>query len=629
MPQIDLSILNQRQTPAFYADVLANRPAAGFIGRIFVSTNTFEFYRDNGTGWNLIGGPGAGTVTGSGAAGQVTYWNGASTVTGDNGLFYDAVNDCLGIGTITPGAAIDAHSTQNIVLQLNQTTATNNTKIAFQNSGTALWRIGNNFGGGTNSFVITDAALNINRFSVLRTSGQTFVGDVVTSSGLFVVNSSSSDAHIVALGATAPSIRVRNAGVGASLQIGLGLATTTNNFIQGATGGEFCIFNDSLTAQPILFGIKDAGSGNTLEAARISAARNFLIGTTTDAGQKLQVTGTGIISSTLDIGSTTTYQRIANNSITAFSSGNYNNTLNFGTTSGRMTLTNNSTGNLSFEFNTGSLKINNIQSGGVAGVTFSQLVIQGNLFGISTVNPAITNQVYTTSGSGITVQRLNLYNGDSGKIEMQPTGGNVLIGTTTDAGYKLDVNGTARIIGSIFGNAGLQIQTNLGAAGGISFNGSAVTSNQIIVSGGFTISSTTSYSSTSGGAINISSAVINSTSGTPSLLAVGAQFAVSSGTANFVANSVQPTWNLTGTYSGIIRGYYYNPSLTSLTGVVSHRAFENTVGDVCLGTTSGNLLIGTATSGASKLRIVGLPTSAAGLSSGDVYSNLGVLTIVP
>jgi hypothetical protein len=292
MPQIDLSILNQRQTPAFYADVLANRPAAGFIGRIFVSTNTFEFYRDNGTGWDLIGGPGAGTITGSGAAGQVTYWNGASTVTGDNGLFYDSVNDRLGIATTTPGAAIDAHSTQNVILQLNQTTATNNTKIAFQNSGTALWRIGNNYGGGTNSFVVTDAALNINRFSVLPSSGQTFVGDVVTSSGLFVVNNSSSDAHIVALGATAPSIRVRNAGTGASLQIGLGLATTTNNFIQGSTGGEFCIFNDSLTAQPILFGIKDAGSGNTLEAARISAARNFIINSSTDAGFRFDVNGT-------------------------------------------------------------------------------------------------------------------------------------------------------------------------------------------------------------------------------------------------------------------------------------------------------------------------------------------------
>ena len=41
----------------------------------------------------------------------------------------------------------------------------------------------------------------------------------------------------------------------------------------------------------------------------------------------------------------------------------------------------------------------------------------------------------------------------------------------------------------------------------------------------------------------------------------------------------------------------------------------------------GNVLIGTTTSGASKLRIVGLPTSAAGLSSGDVYNLSGVLMI--
>jgi hypothetical protein len=44
-------------------------------------------------------------------------------------------------------------------------------------------------------------------------------------------------------------------------------------------------------------------------------------------------------------------------------------------------------------------------------------------------------------------------------------------------------------------------------------------------------------------------------------------------------------------------------------------------------TSGGNVLIGTTTNGASKLRIVGLPTSAAGLSSGDVYNLAGVLMI--
>jgi hypothetical protein len=54
-------------------------------------------------------------------------------------------------------------------------------------------------------------------------------------------------------------------------------------------------------------------------------------------------------------------------------------------------------------------------------------------------------------------------------------------------------------------------------------------------------------------------------------------------------------------------------------------ATENTVRFTLAST--GNVLIGTTTDGASKLRIVGLPTSAAGLSSGDVYNLAGVLMI--
>jgi len=61
-------ILNQRGTPMFFSDVFANRPNAGIVGRIFISTDTFAFYRDNGVTWDLIGGPGTGTITGSGTA---------------------------------------------------------------------------------------------------------------------------------------------------------------------------------------------------------------------------------------------------------------------------------------------------------------------------------------------------------------------------------------------------------------------------------------------------------------------------------------------------------------------------------------------------------------------------------
>lgn len=363
MPNIDLSILNQRQTPAFYADVFANRPAAGFVGRIFISTNTFAFYRDNGTSWDLIGGPGTGTVTGTGANGQVTFWNGASTITGSNDLFWDATNGHLGVNTNAPGTALDVHHDQNTVAILNQTVATNDIRIGFQNNGVALWRIGNFYNAGANDFVIynattaassllIDSSNNVtslgsfqsnkgtsgsgtpqfvfkngnNTRSVLgligaegtNTGSDTFLYNYLDNGtavpvfrttratgnidfafsgsfgGKLTVSSATSDNQIQIVGATAPSLRIDNLVTGATKRAGLGISTAANNFIQGSVDRDFCIFNGSTTAaSPILFGVYDAGLANIQEAARISAARNFLVGLTTDNGAKFQCSGSG------------------------------------------------------------------------------------------------------------------------------------------------------------------------------------------------------------------------------------------------------------------------------------------------------------------------------------------------
>ena len=470
MPTIDLSILNQRQTPAFYADVFANRPAAGYIGRIFVSTDTFAFYRDNGTGWDLIGGPGTGTITGSGASGQIALWSGASTIAGDTGLtyngtdnsltaskfivtggtssqflkadgsvdsssyvpytgatasldmgannilgqnffvrgdnstsggflgfrqfsgsssgttgytsisalqqnslyfqfsqtngtnktfelstgllgttirqfqlpdadgtialtsnipsvsgaagqvsyfngtnsitgsndlFWDSVNGHLGIGTNVPGTALQIDHDQSQIIRLNQTTATNDTKIAFQNSGTALWRIGNSYNAGANDFGIFDVVGAFQPVTVKKTTGQVLIGTSTVGSGKLVVASSTGDNGVQIVGASAPSLRIDNTESGPTKRAGLGISTATNNFIQGSADRDFCMFNGSTTASPILFGIYDAAAVNVQEAARISPARNFLVGTTTDAGQKLQVSGTAYISGNVGINTLT------------------------------------------------------------------------------------------------------------------------------------------------------------------------------------------------------------------------------------------------------------------------------------------------------------------------------------
>ena len=77
---VDFNILNQKGTPAFYSDIFANRPAFGFAGRVFISTDTGAIYEDTGSAWTLIADAGAGTT---GTLQQVTT-NGKITDQGIN-----------------------------------------------------------------------------------------------------------------------------------------------------------------------------------------------------------------------------------------------------------------------------------------------------------------------------------------------------------------------------------------------------------------------------------------------------------------------------------------------------------------------------------------------------------------
>jgi hypothetical protein len=58
-----------------------------------------------------------GSVTGSGASGQVAYWNGTSSQTGSNNLFWDAANSWLGIGTNTYISNTRATISENFTAQ--------------------------------------------------------------------------------------------------------------------------------------------------------------------------------------------------------------------------------------------------------------------------------------------------------------------------------------------------------------------------------------------------------------------------------------------------------------------------------------------------------------------------------
>jgi hypothetical protein len=131
---VDFNILNQLGSPSINSNTFANRPAAGQTGRLFVSTDTFEIYRDNGTTWDLIGGPGSSTITGTGTATQVAYFTSSQAIGSSANLFWDNTSGFLGVGTATPSARIEAVKTDGVGIYSNFTT-----NAGSGSSTTALW----------------------------------------------------------------------------------------------------------------------------------------------------------------------------------------------------------------------------------------------------------------------------------------------------------------------------------------------------------------------------------------------------------------------------------------------------------------------------------------------------------
>ena len=90
-----LQVINELGSPSIRQDVIANRPAAGIVGRIFIATDTKVTYRDNGSSWDLIGASGSGGATSiSGdATGSISGSNIPATVVGIRGAAVPALSN--------------------------------------------------------------------------------------------------------------------------------------------------------------------------------------------------------------------------------------------------------------------------------------------------------------------------------------------------------------------------------------------------------------------------------------------------------------------------------------------------------------------------------------------------------
>lgn len=91
---------------------------------------------------NVLNLTATGGLTGSGATGQVTFWNSASSITGSNSFFYDASNSYLGLGTATPSNTLHIVGGDFPQLKIEQAEGAGDPAISFVETGVGQWNIG-------------------------------------------------------------------------------------------------------------------------------------------------------------------------------------------------------------------------------------------------------------------------------------------------------------------------------------------------------------------------------------------------------------------------------------------------------------------------------------------------------
>jgi hypothetical protein len=257
---VTLDILNQKGTPAFYSDIFTNRPAAGFAGRVFISTDTGAIYEDTGSTWTLIA-DATGVVTTPSLQSVTTVGN-----TTTQGIVISAGN--LAIGTATAGAPLDIHTTTGTAAQFNGT-GVNNAYAFFQNAGVSKWRIGNYYNGGTNQFTIYNNAAAVTQL-VMDSGATTLIGNFTATT---LVKSGGTSAQFLKADGSVDSNTYLTTGSASSTYLPLAGGTLT-----GGLSGTSASFSSSVTGLSI---VKSGGTSAEFLKADGSVDSNTYITTNT------------------------------------------------------------------------------------------------------------------------------------------------------------------------------------------------------------------------------------------------------------------------------------------------------------------------------------------------------------
>jgi len=537
---INNNILNQKGTPAFYSDIFANRPAFGYAGRVFISTDTGAIYEDTGTAWTLIADAGAGTT---GTLQQVTT-NGNTTTLGisvqgidiNDGAGTGGANTALGnisLGVNTTGSSNTAVGSS--ALSLN-TTGNSNTGIGslslqknttgISNTALGLSSLQNNTTGQINTAIGTNSLLTNTTGSYnvgvglnslfFNTTGQynsavgtyslqeNTTGANNTAVGYASMTQNTTASNNTAIGYSSLNLNttgIQNTAIGRSAlegnltgngNVAIGYNSLTQN---SSASNNTAIGQSSLTA--ITTGTLNTAIGYLSGSAITTGSNNTILGayagTTTLASNIVLSDGAGNVrlysnsagliginqavgtpSAQLDIHTTATYGLGVNGTGT---SNAYLGFANAGTFKWRIGNTYNAGANSFDIFNlttsATALKITSVNNMGIGvtpsawgtgyigvqyGTAGSQMsVANNNRVGLNFYfDGAAFRTIQTGTSSFIEFDGDNIFFKNAASVAANAAQtlntrlliadtGNVLIGSTTDNGVKLQVNGTATI----------------------------------------------------------------------------------------------------------------------------------------------------------------------------------------
>jgi len=346
-----------------------------------------------------------GSVTGSGASGQVAYWTGTSAQSGSNNLFWDSTNSRLGIGTNTPTAKFQVNN--SVVGDSLAINGASNTSLVFN----------------------TDSAGR----AIISVRGNTSAS--LQAGGYFNAYGYEEAWFLVAANqASAGNKNWRFGNLGASNYFAI---QKLNDALNDISSTPFVIHSSS---------------------SNVSIGSTF----TADSGQRLQVQGTTLLKGNVTFSSATGMFWDATNSRLGIGT-NAPSTLVDVRTNTNLTngifVTNSSTGSSARTI----IRLTNDSS------NIGQLSIWGSGTGLAnktffegSKDFVIGTDCNTASGGTSKFQvYVNGYNFATNPQFTLHSTGNLALGSTTDSGERLQVTGTMRVTGNVSAGANLLFNTTL------------------------------------------------------------------------------------------------------------------------------------------------------------------------